>query len=170
LELLKKYNARATFFCIGKNVKRYPELFKRILQEGHSVGNHTYNHENGWETEDLTYYESIAQANEYIQSELFRPPYGRISRKQVKYLKSLQKPYRIIMWSVISADFDTSLSGEQCARNVIKNLRPGQLVVMHDSGKALERLQGSLQRVLEHCKMKGWEMESVGGEWTAGSG
>ncbi|MEI9933786.1 MAG: polysaccharide deacetylase family protein [Ferruginibacter sp.] len=116
LEELKKYNAKATFFCIGKNVVEHPELYKRIIDEGHKVGNHTYNHLNGWKTEDALYMDNIAEAKKYIDSDLFRPPYGRITKFQLQLLKKSKFKLRIIMWSVLSGDFDQKLSPEKCLK------------------------------------------------------
>ena len=119
---LKKFNAKATFFCIGNNVLKHPNVYESILLQGHQVGNHTYDHLNGWKTETPTYIENIKDATNLIESNLFRPPYGRITRKQIKNIKSDSKcPQHIIMWDVLSGDFDLKLTGEDCAKNVIKN-------------------------------------------------
>ena len=110
LDELKKHNAKATFFCIGKNVVLYPEIYKRIIAEGHSVGNHTLNHLNGWKTKNETYIKNIQSASKHINSNLFRPPYGRITFQQLQILSHLQQPFKVIMWSVLSGDFDTKIS------------------------------------------------------------
>src|SRR5450432_2896266 len=125
LDALKKFNARATFFCIGKNVLEEPALYRRILEEGHRVGNHTHNHVNGWKIADKDYFENISLASKYIDSDLFRPPYGRISRFQLKHLMSDPLKFKVIMWDVLSGDFDPQLSGDQCAFHVTRNTRPG---------------------------------------------
>ena len=122
LEELSKYNAKATFFCIGKNVAENPLVFKRILDEGHAVGNHTQAHLDGWKTPNARYLANIAEAKRYIDSDLFRPPYGRITRKQQKGLAQLDVPFKIILWTVLSGDFDVNITSEQCCKNVLKNL------------------------------------------------
>lgn len=158
LEQLKKYDAKATFFCIGKNVVEHPDIYQQILLEGHAVGNHTHNHLNGWNTGTDKYIANIKEAAGYIRSDLFRPPYGRISPFQVKQLK---QDYRIIMWDILSGDFDTDITGEACVQNVVFKLQPGSIVVFHDSSKAWDRMQYALPRVLEHCKRKGWKLEAI---------
>lgn len=158
LEQLKKYDAKGTFFCIGKNVIEQPGIYQQILAEGHAVGNHTHNHLNGWKTSNKVYLENIQQAAGYIRSDLFRPPYGRVSPFQIKQLKD---KYRIIMWDILSADFDTALTGEQCVQNVVFSAQPGSIIVFHDSGKAWDRLSYALPRVLEHFRRKGWAMEAI---------
>lgn len=158
LEQLKKYNARATFFCIGKNVVEHPEIYQQILLDGHAVGNHTHNHLNGWKTGTETYLANIKEAAKYIRSNLFRPPYGRISPFQIKQLKD---DHKIIMWDILSADFDTSINGEACLQNVVFKLQPGSIVVFHDSEKAWDRMSYALPRVLEHCARKGLRVEAI---------
>ncbi|HEX4850186.1 MAG TPA: polysaccharide deacetylase family protein [Puia sp.] len=160
LEQLKKYQARATFFCIGKNVKEEHELYKKIMDEGHRVGNHTHNHLKGTKTSDLKYFENIQQAAKYIDSNLFRPPYGRISRFQIDTLRK-KFHYKIVMWDILSADFDRSLTGEKCAANVIANAKPGSIVIFHDSQKAWDRLQIALPKVLEYFATNGYKFKSI---------
>ncbi|MBS1662838.1 MAG: polysaccharide deacetylase family protein [Bacteroidetes bacterium] len=159
LEQLRKYNARATFFCIGKNVKEQPEIYRQILMEGHRVGNHTQNHLNGWKTEDKKYLENIELAAQLIDSNLFRPPYGRIGAFQAKLLRDAN--YKIIMWEVLSGDFDRGINATKCARNVIKHAQPGSIVVFHDSEKAFDRLKGALPEVLEHFSGKGYRFDVI---------
>ena len=125
LDELKKYNARASFFCIGKNVLAFPEVYKRIIDEGHAVGNHSFNHLNGWKTNDAIYLDDIAEAKKYIDSNLFRPPYGRITRFQLDQLNKPRFKLKTVMWSVLSGDFDTKLSPEKCLKNVLNNCKPG---------------------------------------------
>ncbi len=161
LDELRKYGARGTFFCIGKNVFEYPEIFRRVLLTGHRVGNHTYNHLNGWKTEDEVYLENIRLAADVIDSDLFRPPYGRIGGFQTRLLQQSPRHYKIIMWDVLSADFDRGLSGEKCARNVIRYGRPGSIIVFHDSEKAFDRLRTALPAVLEHFSGLGYRLESI---------
>jgi peptidoglycan/xylan/chitin deacetylase (PgdA/CDA1 family) len=161
LDQLKRYDAAATFFCIGKNVQEYPHIYRRVLMEGHRVGNHTQNHLNGWKTDDKKYLANIHEAAQLIDSDLFRPPYGRISLFQSDLLRREPLNYKIIMWEVLSADFDRALDGERCVRNVIRHARPGSIVVFHDSEKAWDRLRVALPEVLEHFHQKGYRFESI---------
>lgn len=158
---LKKYDAKATFFCVGENVTRFPNIYNDILQQGHSTANHTFNHMNGWKTDDHIYIENIEKASIYIDSKLFRPPYGLIKRSQTKKLQQKHPDWKIIMWSVLSGDFDRELSPEKCVENVISNIRPGSIVLFHDSEKAWERMNYALPKVLEFCKKQGWEMKTL---------
>ncbi len=159
LEQLARYGAQATFFCVGKNVVEYPELYDQILAAGHSTGNHTHNHLKGWRTNTKTYIEDTLSAARFINSKLFRPPYGRIKRMQATRLH--EAGYRLIMWSLLSGDFDTGLSPQRCLENVVFNLKPGHIVVLHDSTKAWDRMSYVLPRVLEHCKKNGWALKAL---------
>jgi peptidoglycan/xylan/chitin deacetylase (PgdA/CDA1 family) len=166
LDTLKEYGAKATFFCIGKNVVANPELYKRILVEGHATGNHTHNHVNGWKTPDAEYIKDIVEARKYIDSTLFRPPYGRISRFQTRLLTAGENQkqllrFRIIMWDVLSGDFDVSLNADKCAQNVTRNATSGSIVVFHDSAKALPRMKGALVQTLNYFSGKGFKFEAV---------
>ena len=162
LAALKKFNAKATFFCIGNNVLKHPNVYESILLQGHQVGNHTYDHLNGWKTETPTYIENIKDATNLIESNLFRPPYGRITRKQIKNIKSDSKcPQHIIMWDVLSGDFDLKLTGEDCAKNVIKNTQPGSIIVFHDSQKSWERMSVALPIVLAYFSNLGYCLEAL---------
>lgn len=161
LDELKRYDARATFFCIGKNVQEYPQLYRRLLLDGHRVGNHTYDHLDGWRTDDKKYLENIRVAARWIDSDLFRPPYGKITRWQSSLLRDAPFNYKIVMWEVLSADFDNALSPEQCARNVQRRARPGSIVVFHDSEKAFERLRIALPAVLMHFSAMGYRFEAI---------
>ena len=158
LDVLKQYNAKATFFCIGKNVLAHPDIYRRILEEGHQVGNHTQHHVNGWKTENEVYLKDVMEAAKYIDSPLFRPPYGRIRRFQAKYIrKALHKDNsRIVMWSVLSGDFDTSLTKEDCMLNVTKHAGVGDIIVFHDSEKAFPRLEFALPIVMENFADRGF--------------
>jgi peptidoglycan/xylan/chitin deacetylase (PgdA/CDA1 family) len=162
LATLKKFNAKATFFCIGKNVLKHPNIYEAVLKDGHRVGNHTYDHLNGWETDNHLYIENIKDAMNMIESNLFRPPYGRIKKSQIKLLKQADNlPNQIIMWDVLSGDFDLKIDGETCARNVIKNTVPGSIIVFHDSQKAWERMTIALPIVLEYFSNLGYRMELI---------
>ncbi len=152
LDCLSKYQMKATFFCIGKNVALHPELFKRIIEEGHSVGNHTQNHLNGWKSADHQYFDDIVEANRSIPSSLFRPPYGRATWFQLNCLMSSAAKMKIIMWTVLSGDFDPELSRESCCQNVRQNLQPGNIIVFHDSKKAEEKLRYALPLVVEEIQ------------------
>ncbi len=159
---LKKYNAKATFFCIGNNVLKHPNIYESILMEGHRVGNHTYDHLNGWKTEHNIYIDNIKDAMNIIDSKLFRPPYGRITKSQIKILKQTDSlPNQIIMWDVLSGDFDIRIDGETCARNVINNTVPGSIIVFHDSQKAWDRMSIALPKVLEHFSNLGYRMDLI---------
>jgi peptidoglycan-N-acetylglucosamine deacetylase len=157
LDILKKYNAKASFFCIGKNVVTYPEIYQQIQSEGHAIGNHTHNHLNGWKTEDTLYIDNVQQASQYIHSGLFRPPYGRIKSSQVKKLAA----YKMVMWDVLSGDFDEAITKEQCFDNVISNAVPGSIIVFHDSEKAWEKMSYSLPLFLEGFAAKGFRFEAI---------
>ncbi|KJJ39730.1 polysaccharide deacetylase family protein [Aequorivita vladivostokensis] len=155
LDELKKYNAKATFFCIGENVQKHPEIFQRILSEGHSVGNHTFNHLNGWKATS-EYIENVDKAEGQMGNNskfkiqdirLFRPPYGKITSKQAKILQ--RKGFKIVMWDIISYDYDANTSPEKCLQNVLKNIKPGSVIVFHDSLKAEKNLRFVLPKVLE---------------------
>jgi peptidoglycan-N-acetylglucosamine deacetylase len=170
LEELKKYNAKATFFCIGKNIEKYPEIFKKVINEGHSAGNHTFNHLNGWKTSTEVYVENSIQwsvvsgqyPNCQLKTEhcqLFRPPYGKIKPSQSKKLR--QMGYKIIMWDVLSADFDTTISPEKCLENVLKNVRPESIIVFHDSAKAFPNLENTLPKALKYWVAKGFVFEKI---------
>jgi peptidoglycan/xylan/chitin deacetylase (PgdA/CDA1 family) len=163
LDELKKYNAKATFFCIGKNVVAHSHVYRRILDEGHRVGNHTHQHLNGWKTKSNIYLHDIAEAARYIDSPLFRPPYGRINSFQAKNInKALKnKGAKIIMWSVLSGDFDNIITKEKCLENVILYTKPGSIVVFHDSEKAFSHLEYALPKILQFFSEKGYLFESL---------
>lgn len=163
LDQLKQYEAKATFFCIGKNVVAEPDIYRRILDEGHLTGNHTQHHLNGWKTSSRQYLQDIAEAALHIDSRFFRPPYGRITRFQASQIGKVlnYSNAEVIMWDILSADFDESLTGEQCLQHVVLNIKPGSIVVFHDSQKALPRLEYCLPRALEFFKKNGFEMETL---------
>lgn len=153
LGILKRFNAKATFFCIGHRVEQYPQLYSRLLQEGHSTGNHSYSHPRGFSTPATSYLTDVHKASGCIHSKLFRPPYGQLKPKA--YL-SLRKHYRIVMWDVISGDFDMNRSPEDVAYRTIRHIRPGSVVVFHDSLKAAPRMLPALEQVLEHFSLEGF--------------
>lgn len=159
LDTLAEYGAHATFFCVGENVQRYPNLFQRLVSEGHAVGNHTHNHLNGWNTDNLAYFNNIRHCARLVRSNLFRPPYGRITPSQRQFL---QRHYRIVMWDVLSGDFDPNISAEQCLRNVLEHTQRGSIIVMHDSLKAEYKLRYVLPRMLDHFVGRGYRFEALG--------
>lgn len=178
LDLLKKYSAKATFFCIGDNVQKHTEIFKRIVSEGHTTGNHTFHHVKGWNTITEAYienfercekamvsakYDAASEVNRNKNSNatgtLFRPPYGRITSNQARSLQ--KKGVTIVMWSLLSYDFDHTLSEEKCLQKVLKNLKPGSIVVFHDSIKAEKNLRYVLPKVLKFISEKGWNSEAM---------
>ena len=161
LEELKKYNAKATFFCLGKNVEAFPSLYKQILEEGHATGNHTFNHLNGWRVDDKKYFGDVIEARKYIDSFLFRPPYGKITPFQVRHLSEPPLGYQVIMWDVLSKDYDIKLSPEDCAFNVLRHSRPGSIVVFHDSEKAFSRMTKAITSTLEIFSDKGWSFRAI---------
>jgi len=161
LETLKKFSAKATFFCIGDNIDKHPDIFRQIIADGHRVGNHTYNHLRGWDNDDLVYIENTVKCQALTQSNLFRPPYGRIKKSQIKLLKQQIPDVKIIMWDVLSGDFDLKLSPEKCLKNVLKYTEPGSIIVFHDSLKAKERLEYALPRALEIWQRAGYSFKSL---------
>jgi peptidoglycan/xylan/chitin deacetylase (PgdA/CDA1 family) len=161
LDLLKQYEMQATFFCIGKNVVAHPEVYARILREGHRTGNHTHHHLNGWKTDDAMYFSDISEARAVIDSDLYRPPYGRITRSQLRRLQTGPDAMRPVMWSVLSGDFDPKISSIRCVRNVIDHARPGSIITFHDSQKAFPVLREALPIILDVFRKKGWGSGSL---------
>ena len=163
LDELKKYNAKATFFCIGKNVVAHPAVYKQIQDEGHAVGNHTYNHLNGWKTENEIYLNNIAEASKVIDSSLFRPCYGRITSIQAINLKQVMKGKEptIVMWDVLSGDFDTECTPQQCLANVVFASVPGSIIVFHDSEKAFPRVEYALPKILHYFSERGYLFKAL---------
>ena len=167
LSELKKHDAKATFFCIGKNIKNHPELFSQLISDGHSIGNHTQNHLKGWKTNTKDYVDNVLECNKTItqfnnttiKQQLFRPPYGKIKKSQAKEL--LKRGYKIIMWDVLSADFDTTISNEKCLQNILDNTTKGSIIVLHDSVKAAERMKYALPRVLKTFSDKGYVFKAI---------
>lgn len=156
---LKKYEAKATFFLIGKNAKENSTLLKTIAEEGHTIGNHTFNHLNGWKTTNRKYIDNLIDCNRIFQTTLFRPPYGKIKLSQATKIK--QMGYKIVMWDVISGDFDQRITKEKCLENVIKNVTPGSVIVFHDSLKAAKNLQYALPLTLQFLKKEGYTFGKI---------
>jgi peptidoglycan/xylan/chitin deacetylase (PgdA/CDA1 family) len=163
LDQLKEYSAEATFFCIGNNVQQFPEVYNRILEEGHAVGNHSFRHLNGWKTEEEEYLDDISKATEFIDSKLFRPPYGRIRQAQARKVPEAMKhaDAKIIMWDVLSADFDDGFTDEGCYNNVVEHTVAGSIIVFHDSEKAYGKLKKVLPKVLQHLSTSGFHFKKI---------
>ncbi len=183
LKMLVNYNAKATFFCVGENIIKHPEIYKQILQQKHSIGNHTFNHLNGWKTNNNTYFDNIDKTEEIIKKKkrekrkekregespttnkqqatikLFRPPYGKIKSSQSKFL--IKNGFKIIMWDVLSGDFDQSISKEKCLQNVIEHVQKGSIIVFHDSEKAFKNLEFVLPKTLEYFSKKGYVFNAL---------
>ncbi len=170
LQELQKHNAKATFFCIGNNIEKYPDIFSKVVADGHSIGNHTFNHLNGWKTSTEEYIENSGQwsvisgqsENDQLKTatcNLFRPPYGKIKVSQSKKLRQLG--HKIIMWDVLSADYDTSISAEKCLENVLNNVTEGSIIVFHDSIKAFPNLEYTLPKALKILSERGFVFEAI---------
>ncbi len=197
LDLLKKENIKATFFCIGENIKKNPEIFKRIINEGHAIGNHTFNHLNGWKTNTNEYIENFELCREMMEdgsgkmedgrwmmedgntkfqtehlilktqystlkteySKLFRPPYGKVKPSQASEIRN--KGYKIIMWDVLSYDFNKTITQENCLDNVLRNTTSGSIIVFHDSLKAQKNMQYALPKAIQKLKEKGFDFDVV---------
>jgi len=159
LDILKRFNAQATFFCVGANAERHPEFFQRILQDGHAAGNHTQQHLNGWKTDTRVYLDDVARCAEIFSSSLFRPPYGRLKPTQSARLRA--QGYRIVMWDVLSCDYEQGLRAEECLELVLEHTRAGSIVVFHDSVKAAARMLPVLPKVLERFGNEGYSFERL---------
>ena len=151
LEVLKNEKVKASFFCVGKNVEKYPDLFACIKAEGHAVGNHTNTHLNGWKTNKKQYLEDVEEADKLIKSNLFRPPYGKLNWRSKK---DLQRKYKIVMWDVAGGDFDPYLSIKDVVKNIINNVNPGSIVVLHDNQKFMAKTVESLPIIIKELKAK----------------
>lgn len=170
LDLLKQQNVKATFFCIGSNIQKHPDLFKQILADGHTVGNHTFDHLKGWKTNTANYLQNIAKCEREIQqfivsetdetnAKLFRPPYGKMSWKQTR--KVLKLNYKIIMWDILTADYDTTITKEICLKNATEKVSSGSVIIFHDSVKAFPNLEYALPKAIEEIRKKGFLFESI---------
>ena len=161
LDELKKFNAKATFFCLGKNIVAHPSLFSQIKEEGHVIGNHTWDHLNGRKVNSANYIHSINKTQGVMQSEFFRPPYGRIKNEQAKLIA---QNFKIIMWSVISGDFKLNQSKEECLNIVLRGVKSGSIVVFHDSLKASSKMLYAVPRMLEYFSEKGFKFAAISNE------
>ena len=158
LSVLAEFKIKATFFCIGDNVRKYPTVFQQIIDAGHSIGNHTFNHLNGWKTSNSEYTENTMLCESHFKSQIFRPPYGRIKRSQIK---SLQNRFKIIMYDVLSGDFDTKIDAEKCYQNVVQNTSDGSIIVFHDSLKAFPNLKDALPKAITTLLKQGYNFHSI---------
>lgn len=156
LDVLATYKVKATFFCVGENVIKYPAIFNRLFEEGHRIGNHTFNHLKGWDTEDERYLANVEQCRKVTQSNLFRPPYARAKKSQIAQLK---KNYELIYWDVLSGDFDPKLTPEKCLQNVINYMKNGSIIVFHDNIKAIPRVQYALPKFIAYALEQGYEFD-----------
>jgi len=167
LDQLNKFNAKATFFCIGKNIEAYPEIFKRVLKEGHTIGNHTLTHVKGWQSKKSAYINNVLEAQSIIdihsenniKDRQFRPPYGKITFAQAKALRKLN--YNIVMWHVVAYDWDKSILPENCLKNIVDNAIPGSIVVLHDSIKAFPNLEIILPQALKYFSELGYQFKAL---------
>ena len=158
LDLLQKEKIKATFFCVGENVMRNPEVYQQILKDGHSVGNHTFNHWQGIKKGNKDYFQNIEKAGEYIDSDLFRPPHGWLKPSQYHFLK---KKFRIIMWDLISCDYDVRIRPERVFKNITDFVRPGSVITFHDSIKAQRNLKETIQPAIRWIKEQGYRFEAI---------
>lgn len=159
LDMLAKHGAKATFFCLGKNVLLHPSIFDRIITEGHAVGNHSHHHLNGWKTPDEKYQDDIIAAAGCIPSNLFRPPYGRLTSSQARRLQ--EAGFQVVMWSVLSADYNKEITKEKCAMRVLENIQPGAIVLFHDSEKAAHNMMYALELLLKYATEQGYRLEAM---------
>lgn len=167
LEVLAQHNIKATFFCIGNNIEHHPDIFQQIVDADHTIANHTHNHLNGWKTGFNEYMDNVIRCEEsvlkryanFTENKLFRPPYGKVKASQARALRD--QGYRIIMWDVLSADFDQTITPEQCLQNVVRNVQPGSIIIFHDSVKAVINMRYALPRAIEILKEKGYRFETI---------
>lgn len=158
LDILKDFSAKATFFCVGENVQKYPEIYQRILADGHAIGNHTQNHLNGWKTPKDVYLKNVSECSKLVESKLFRPPYGKITREQANALKP---HYKVVMWDILCGDFDRKVSSQDCFARMKKHATPGSIIVLHDSIKTKECIQTALPKTLAFFQEQGYRFEKI---------
>lgn len=158
ISILNRYNVKATFFCVGENIKKYPSVFQLIKENHHDVGNHTYNHLNGWKTKNKDYIQNFNKAEAECQTSLFRPPYGKIRPKQLSFIA---KTHRIVLWSILTYDFSPSVSGEECLKIAVENLHNGAIIVFHDNIKAAETMLYALPRFIEYALSQGYTFSLI---------
>lgn len=158
LDILDEHNAKACFFCVGDNVRKYPETFQLVQQRNHSVGNHTYNHLSGWATNNSSYFENVELCNDFVKTDLLRPPYGRIKLSQAAYLRN---NYKIVMWDILSCDYERNLNRRLALKNMLKHTKPGSVVVFHDSNKARENMFYLLKHYLIEMNKLGYSFKKL---------
>jgi peptidoglycan-N-acetylglucosamine deacetylase len=158
LDLLDSYGFKATFFCVGENIQKYPDIYRRILDEGHQIGNHTYNHLNGWVTDKRDYLDNIQKWDDVADSKLFRPPYGKLKPSQAVAIKQEKT---IVMWDILSGDFDANITADQCLDNVTSNYKEGSIIVFHDNIKAFDKLKVVLPAFCQTLAQDGWHSAGV---------
>jgi peptidoglycan/xylan/chitin deacetylase (PgdA/CDA1 family) len=158
LDILKKYHVKATFFCVGENVKKFPDIYKRIIDEGHQTGNHTQNHLKGWKTKTQLYLSNVEECQTQVKSKLFRPPYGRLKLSQFKLIS---KAYQVIFWDVLSHDYSSKITPEKCLQNSIKYTRNGSIIVFHDNIKAEKNLKHTLPIYINHFLNLNFSFETI---------
>ena len=158
INVLEKFDIKATFFIIGNQAKKYPELVKLIINNGHKIGNHSFSHLNGFSTNNNKYFEDIEQAKKYIDSDIFRPPYGKITPFQIKNLK---KDFKIIMWDIMSWDFKENISSNKIYKNVINNIENGSIILFHNNLKSYENLKKSLKIILKKLKEQEYQFSTT---------
>lgn len=151
IKILYRFKIQSTFFCVGENIRKHPDTYNMLIEKGHRTANHTFNHLKGWKTSTEDYTSNVDLASKYIDSKLFRPPYGRIKKRQLNHLNM---KYQIIMWTILAGDFDKKVSGEQCYQNVIRYAKTGSIIVFHDSKKAEEKVLYALPKVIEYLLEK----------------
>ena len=158
LATLRRYEAKATFFVLGKNVEQYPDLYEKILAEGHKIGNHTYSHQKGWRMSLERYLEDVDFADDILHTELFRPPYAQITPSQCR---AVAQRYKVVMWDIISRDYNTHLSGKDCVKGVVPYIRPGSIIAFHDSEKSFRNMSYALPRILDHIRNLGLVAKAI---------
>lgn len=159
LDILGQFGAKATFFCVGENVTKYPDQYQNLLDAGHAVGNHAYNHLKGWETDTKSYVKNVEKCDKVVKSKLFRPPYGKMKASQQRILR---KEYNIIMWTVLSRDYDAKIDARTCLEKTWKYTRPGAIVLFHDHAKTIDKLQHVLPEYLERARKSGYHFKVLG--------
>jgi peptidoglycan/xylan/chitin deacetylase (PgdA/CDA1 family) len=158
LKTLEKFNAKASFFCVGDNVRKHPEIYQQLIDRNHTIGNHTFNHLNGWMTDNISYFHNIRKCATVVKSDLFRPPYGKLKPKQTQFLS---RHYKIVMWDVLSGDFDPKISADECYQKVINSAKEGSIIVFHDSLKAFDKLKTVLPKVLDYFTELGFTFKAL---------